>query len=126
MDNNIILPHPCDGAYYKYWTLSDWLLKVCEETGEAVTAKKLYQKALRAYYRARDLQSGDVDARLQEAEDARHELCKELTDVITASTSALAFLGADLDERQQLQREINESNARRDGGTRFQGSDAHA
>lgn len=122
---HIILPHPCDGTFYKDWTLSDWLLKVCEETGEAVKAKKVYQKALSDYLTACSCLHNEVNDRLQEAQNARHELCKELTDVITASTSALAFLGADLDERQRLQKEINDSNASRDGGRRFQEGENH-
>lgn len=122
--DNIILPHPCDGAYYKDWTLSDWILKVCEETGEVVKAKKVYQKTLDAHFHACS-HLHDANDRLQDVQDARHELCKELTDVITASTSALTFLGADLAERQQLQKEINDSNARRDGGRRFQEGEPH-
>lgn len=46
-------------------------------------------------------------------------MCRELTDVITAATSALAFAGCSLEDRQHFQQEINESNARRDGGRRF-------
>lgn len=43
----------------------------------------------------------------------------EAIDVITAATSFLERAGYGEKERQELQREVNERNAKRDGGRRF-------
>ena len=106
--NKIILPRPCNGEYYADWKLGDWLLKVCEEAGEAVQAAKVYKKG-----------AADAETQVLEEYELWADLCKELTDVITAATSALEFIGCGLEDRQVFQQEINDSNARRNGGRRF-------
>ena len=100
MSKDIILPRPVNGPYYDGWTLDKWVLKVAEETGEAIM----------------DTMQVGVTA-------ARDELCSELTDVITAATSVLEYVGCNFDERQRYQQKINESNAKRDGGRRFRKDD---
>lgn len=36
--SEVILPRPCNGPVYDDWKIGEWMLKVCEECGEAVTA----------------------------------------------------------------------------------------
>ena len=103
----VILPHPCDGPFYHDWSTKDWMLKVCEECGEAVEAHKLLERAIRE------------KAPQEEVAQASAHLYQELTDVITAATSALDFMGCDFEMRQIIQKQINESNGKRDGGRRF-------
>lgn len=124
----VILPKACNGEAYADWTLNNWMLKVCEECGEAVMALKLAHKAAHeyaAYVKTLPLDTMDESkiAREQECLDdflkARRNLCLELTDVITAATSMLDAAGADAADRQMYQRIINDRNGRRDGGRRF-------
>ena len=125
----IVFPRPCDGALYDCWTLEKWMLKVCEECGEAITAAKHFQKASKLLMDAKRMLKKDehaqpiTDTMQVGVTAARDELCSELTDVITAATSVLEYIGCDLDERQRYQRKINESNAKRDGGRRFRKDD---
>ena len=127
-EEEIILPRPVNGPVYDEWTLEKWLLKVCEECGEAITAYKHLEKTVKDYQQTAnsvtpdmmtDRQAFEKRTNLDLVRSARHALCRELTDTITAATSALHYLGAHLEERQSLQREVNESNAKRDGGKRF-------
>lgn len=124
----VILPKACNGEAYADWTLNNWMLKVCEECGEAVMALKLAHKA--AYEYAAHVKTLSLDtmdeskiAREQERLDdflkARRNLYLELTDVITAATSMLDAAGVDAADRQMYQRIINDRNGRRDGGRRF-------
>lgn len=124
----VILPKACNGEAYAGWTLDNWMLKVCEECGEAVMALKLAHKAAHeyaAYVKTLSLDTMDESkiAREQECLDdflkARRNLCLELTDVITAATSMLDAAGVDAADRQMYQRIINDRNGRRDGGRRF-------
>ena len=124
----IVFPRPCDGALYDCWTLEKWMLKVCEECGEAVSAAKTFDLDVKLYNGAAqdaaredatEPQNAYATFLLGKMEHARERLCLELTDVITAATSALAYLGCDFDERQSLQAEVNDKNARRDKGRRF-------
>lgn len=124
----VILPKACNGEAYADWTLNNWMLKVCEECGEAVMALKLAHKAAHeyaAYVKTLSLDTMDESkiAREQECLDdflkARRNLCLELTDVITAATSMLDAAGVDAADRQMYQRIINDRNGRRDGGRRF-------
>lgn len=124
----VILPKACNGEAYADWTLDNWMLKVCEECGEAVMALKLAHKAAHeyaAYVKTLSLDTMDESkiAREQECLDdflkARRNLCLELTDVITAATSMLDAAGVDAADRQMYQRIINDRNGRRDGGRRF-------
>lgn len=122
------MPKACNGEAYADWTLNNWMLKVCEECGEAVMALKLAHKAeheYAAYVKTLSLDMVDETklAReqncLDEFLEARRNLCLELTDVITAATSMLDAIGADAADRQMYQKIINDRNARRDGGRRF-------
>ena len=124
----VVLPRPVNGPYYDGWSLSDWMLKVCEECGEAVTAKKEYEEEAKRYQRVLEvLPSGhwtEEEAAMANIykfsmQEAKVKLCRELTDVITAATSVLESLGADFEKRQKLQDDVNHSNAERDGGRRF-------
>ena len=128
----VVLPRPCNGSSYDDWSLSDWMLKVCEECGEAVTAKKEYEEEAERYQRVLEvLPSGhwtEEEAAMANiykfnVQAAKVKLCHELTDVITAATSVLESLGADFEKRQKLQDDVNNSNARHDGGTRFKEGD---
>lgn len=117
-----VLPRPVNGPVYDGWTLEKWMLKVCEETGEAVTAcKRLNRKVSSGVFEPVEGRSkykwyeNTVPMIHKEYDD----LCMELTDVITAATSMLEYLGCDLEERQMFQKKINGSNAVRDGGRRF-------
>lgn len=125
---NLVLPRPCDGPYYNGWTLNDWLLKVCEECGEAVTAAKYWKKSrekikwfIREYpgENIGEEKEAAFRALSEEAHKDRTELCEELTDVITAATSVLEFIGCDANHRAIVQDRINRRNGERDGGTRF-------
>ena len=117
--DEIVLPRPVNGPVYDGWTLERWLLKVCEETGEVVTAYKNLKSACEKYHDFVDGLSIDDMTDPKAAYASMLQVCRELTDVITAATSTLEYLGVDLDERQRLQQSINESNAKRDGGRRF-------
>ena len=129
MSKEIIVPRPVNGPYYDGWTLAKWMLKVAEETGESITAAKHYEKAFKVLEQAQmDIRylvhaKPITDTMKEDANAARDELCKELTDVVTAATSALEYIGCGFDERQRYQRIINESNAKRDGGRRFRKDD---
>ena len=94
---SVVLPHPCDGELYKDWTASDYFAKMAEEHLEVIEAYKEIEK---------------------NGGDSRHFL-KECTDLIIATTSLMDYLGCDEKMRQQYMKEINESNAKRDGGKRF-------
>ena len=126
------MPKACNGEVYADWKLDNWMLKVCEECGEAVMALKLAHKAeheYAAYVKTLSLDTMDETklAReqncLDEFLEARRNLCLELTDVITAATSMLDAIGADAADRQMYQKIINDRNARRDGGRRFKGEE---
>ena len=130
--SEVILPRPCNGPVYDDWKIGEWMLKVCEECGEAVTALKLTQKAAIEYGNfVRGLSLDEMnEAKMAKAEayyddllDAKRNLCLELTDIITAATSMLENIGVDETGRQMYQRIINARNARRDGGRRFREED---
>jgi len=127
-DKEVVLPRPVDGPIYDGWSLERWLLKVCEEAGEAVTAGKEYRKALdvfenslkRAYPNfTKEAKDNYINMCQNEKAYKRYLLLRELTDVGTIAESVKKFLGADLEERQKLQKEVNDSNASRDDGRRF-------
>lgn len=128
MKDETVLPRPCNGPAYDGWKIGEWMLKVCEECGEAVTALKLTQKAAIEYGNfVRGLSLDEMnEAKKAKAEayyddllDAKRNLCLELTDIITAATSMLDVIGVDEAGRQMYQRIINDRNGRRDGGRRF-------
>lgn len=94
---SVVLPHPCDGELYKDWTASDYFAKIAEEHLEVIDAYKEIEK---------------------NGGDSQHFL-RECTDLIVATTGLMNYLGCDEKMRQQYMKEINESNAKRDGGRRF-------
>ena len=97
---SVVLPHPCDGPLYKDCTAADYFAKMAEEHLEVIEAYKEIEK---------------------NGGDSRHFL-KECTDLIIMTTSLMNSLGCDEKMRQQYMKEINESNAKRDGGKRFASS----
>ena len=94
---SVVLPHPCDGELYKDWTASDYFAKIAEEHLEVIDAYKEIEK---------------------NGGDSQHFL-RECTDLIIATTGLMNYLGCDEKMRQEYMKEINESNAKRDGGKRF-------
>ncbi|WP_337952359.1 hypothetical protein [Mitsuokella jalaludinii] len=99
---SVVLPHPCDGELYKDWTSADYFAKIAEEHLEVIDAYKAIEK------------SGKCPTK----EEQEH-FFKECTDLIVATTGLMNYLGCDEKMRQRYMKEINESNAKRDGGKRF-------
>lgn len=99
---SVVLPHPCDGELYKSWTSSDYFAKIAEEHLEVIGAYKTIEK------------SGKCPTK-----EEQDHFFKECTDLIVATTGLMHYLGCDEKMRQQYMKEINESNAKRDGGRRF-------
>ncbi|WP_303104127.1 hypothetical protein [uncultured Mitsuokella sp.] len=97
---SVVLPHPCDGELYKDCLLVEYIAKVLEEAKEVVDA----------YI--------DIIKDPKNPERIKH-LADECTDVQVAATGVMHKLGYDEKERQRIMKEINESNAKRDGGKRF-------
>lgn len=97
---SVVLPHPCDGELYKDWLLVEYIAKVLEEANEVVDA----------YI--------DLIKDPKNPERIKH-LADECTDVQVAATGVMHKLGYGEEERQRIMKEINESNAKRDGGKRF-------
>ena len=99
---SVVLPHPCDGELYKGWTSSDYFAKIAEEHLEVIDAYKAIEK------------SGKCPTKEEQA-----HFFKECTDLIVATTGLMNYFGCDEAMRQKYMQEINESNAKRDGGKRF-------
>lgn len=97
---SVVLPHPCDGELYKDWLLVEYIAKVLEEANEVVDA----------YI--------DLIKDPKNPERIKH-LADECTDVQVAATGVMHKLGYGEEERQRVMKEINKSNAKRDGGKRF-------
>lgn len=99
---SVVLPHPCDGELYRSWTSSDYFAKIAEEHLEVIDAYKKIEKSNK-----------------QPTKEQRDHFFKECTDLIVATTGLMNYLGCDEAMRQKYMKEINESNAKRDGGKRF-------
>lgn len=99
---SVVLPHPCDGELYRSWTSSDYFAKIAEEHLEVIDAYKKIEK------------SGKCPTKEEQA-----HFFKECTDLIVATTGLMNYFGCDEAMRQKYMKEINESNAKRDGGKRF-------
>ena len=99
---SVVLPHPCDGELYKGWISSDYFAKIAEEHLEVIDAYKAIEK------------SGKCPTKEEQA-----HFFKECTDLIVATTGLMHYFGCDEAMRQKYMQEINESNAKRDGGKRF-------
>lgn len=96
---SVILPHPCDGPLYDDWTPEDYLEKVAEEYYEVRMAFAAFRE------------SGKLKDRFK--------LFDECTDLQIAIVSMMDRLGCHEAGRQRRMYEVNESNAKRDGGRRF-------
>lgn len=99
---SVVLPHPCDGELYKDWTAADYFAKIAEEHLEVIDAYKTIEKSNK-----------------QPTKEERDHFFKECTDLIVATTGLMNYLGCDEKMRQEYMQEVNESNAKRDGGRRF-------
>lgn len=99
---SVVLPHPCDGELYKHWMAADYFAKIAEEHLEVIDAYKKIEKSNK-----------------QPTKEQRDHFFKECTDLIVATTGLMNYLGCDEAMRQKYMKEINESNAKRDGGKRF-------
>lgn len=99
---SVVLPHPCDGELYKDRTAADYFAKIAEEHLEVIDAYKTIEKSNK-----------------QPTKEERDHFFKECTDLIVATTGLMHYLGCDEEMRQKYMKEINESNAKRDGGKRF-------
>ena len=99
---SVVLPHPCDGELYKGWISSDYFAKIAEEHLEVIDAYKAIEK------------SGKCPTK-----EEKDHFFKECTDLIIATTGLMNYLGCDEKMRQEYMKEVNESNAKRDGGRRF-------
>lgn len=94
---SVVLPHPCDGPLFKDWTAADYFAKIAEEHLEVIDVYKEIER---------------------NGGESQHFL-RECTDLIVATTGLMNYLGCDEKMRQKYMKEINESNAKRDGGKRF-------
>lgn len=99
---SVVLPHPCDGELYKHWMAADYFAKIAEEHLEVIDAYKKIEKSNK-----------------QPTKEQRDHFFKECTDLIVATTGLMNYFGCDEAKRQKYMKEINESNAKRDGGKRF-------
>ena len=99
---SVVLPHPCDGELYKHWLASDYFAKIAEEHLEVINAYKSIEK------------SGKCPT-----EEEKEHFLKECTDLIIATTTLMNYFGYDEEARQKKMKEVNDDNAKRDGGKRF-------
>lgn len=99
---SVVLPHPCDGELYARWMAADYFAKIAEEHLEMIDAYKAMEKSSK-----------------QPTKEQQEHFFKECTDLIVATTGLMHYLGCDEAMRQKYMKEINESNAKRDGGKRF-------
>lgn len=91
-----ILPQPCNGPLYDGLPPDAFLDKVQEEVDEL----------------------DDELAKFTHGHNNFNEVCLEVTDAITALTTLLDRIGCNEHMRQEYQRRVNDSNAKRDGGRR--------
>lgn len=94
-----------------------------KETGGMMLVKQAYPSELFAKIIEETAEAMQDNARLDElvaarqydeyAEEFRIRLGMELTDIITACTTALNFFGFDLATRAELQKKVNEKNKER-------------
>lgn len=99
---SVVLPHPCDGESYARWMAADYFAKIAEEHLEMIDAYKAMEKSSK-----------------QPTKEQQEHFFKECTDLIVATTGLMHYFGCDEAMRQKYMKEINESNAKRDGGKRF-------
>ena len=99
---SVVLPHPCDGELYARWMAADYFAKIAEEHLKMIDAYKAMEKSSK-----------------QPTKEQQEHFFKECTDLIVATTGLMHYFGCDEKMRQRYVKEINESNAKRDGGKRF-------
>lgn len=103
----VILPHPCDGPLYEDWTWPQYLDKMREEFEEVVEAVKSVRDCTKKHL--------GVAVHRERCE----HLMRECTNLIVATTTFMYRTGYNESDRQRLMFEVNESNAKRDDGQRF-------
>ena len=98
---NMTKPQPC--TKYRDAERMAWIAKLVEETHEVVQEAQIVAQ----------LEKADEEALSTVLWEARKRLAMELTDVITVCVSWLDAEGWDEEERDELQRLVNEKNYER-------------
>jgi succinate dehydrogenase flavin-adding protein (antitoxin of CptAB toxin-antitoxin module) len=98
---NMTKPQPC--TKYSDAERMAWIAKLVEETHEVVQEAQIVAQ----------LEKADEEALSTVLWEARKRLAMELTDVITVCVSWLDAQGWDEEERDELQRLVNEKNRER-------------
>jgi vacuolar-type H+-ATPase subunit I/STV1 len=97
----VIKPQPC--TKYRDAKRMEWIAKLMEETNEVVQEAQIVAQ----------LEKADEEALSTVLWEARKRLAMELTDVKTLCESWLYAEGWDEEERDELQRRVNEKNKER-------------
>ena len=100
-----VLPQPCNGPLYADWTFPDYIKKMREELAEIEQAYN-------------DIATAPIGTTQGYNAMLVNSLFLECTDMITVVTSAMDAAKCDEHMRQEYQRRVNDSNAKRDGGRR--------
>ena len=101
----VVLPHPCNGPLYADWLFPDYIKKMREELAEIEQAYN-------------DIATAPIGTTQGDNAILVNSLFLECTDMITVVTSAMDAAKCDEHMRQEYQRRVNDSNAKRDGGRR--------
>ena len=101
----VVLPHPCNGPLYADWLFPDYIKKMREELAEIEQAYN-------------DIATAPSGTTQGDNAILVNSLFLECTDMITVVTSAMDAAKCDEHMRQEYQRRVNDSNAKRDGGRR--------
>ena len=101
----VVLPHPCNGPLYADWLFPDYIKKMREELAEIEQAYN-------------DVATAPIGTTQGYNAMLVNSLFLECTDMITVVTSAMDTAECDEHMRQEYQRRVNDSNAKRDGGRR--------
>lgn len=104
-ESNMTKPQPC--TKYRDAGTVEWIAKLMEETNEAV------QEAYTVSQLEQSNKKFPCEAMNEVIQGARERLAMELTDVITVCVSWLDAEGWDEEERDELQRLVNEKNYER-------------
>ena len=100
-DDDMTTPQPC--TKYRDAERMAWIAKLIEETHEVVQEAQIVAQ----------LEKADEEVLSTVLWEARKRLAMELTDVKTLCESWLYAEGWDEEERDELQREVNEKNKKR-------------
>ena len=101
----VVLPQPCNGPLYADWLFPDYIKKMREELAEIEQAYN-------------DVATAPIGTTQGYNAMLVNSLFLECTDMITVVTSAMDAAKCDEHMRQEYQRRVNDSNAKRDGGRR--------